>query len=69
METGKFRLAIIAALVSFFAVALAFAADDESAILAEEAEAAIIETAAEDVAIIEAAEEETAAIEAEEEAD
>jgi hypothetical protein len=55
--------------VSFFAVALAFAADDESAILAEEAEAAIIETAAEDVAIIEAAEEETAAIEAEEEAD
>ena len=65
METGKFRLAIIAALVSFFATSLAFSMGHESATLAEEGEATSIEAAAEDVAIAEEAEEETAAIEAE----
>ena len=65
METGKFRLAIIAALVSFFATSLAFSMGHESATLAEEDEATSIEAAAEDVAIAEEAEEETATIEAE----
>ncbi len=65
METGKFRLAIIAALVSFFATSLAFGMAHESATPAEEDEATSIEAAAEDVAIAEEAEEETATIEAE----
>ena len=65
METGKLRLAIIAALVSFFATPLAFSMAHESATLAEEDEATSIEAVAEDVAIAEDAEEETAAIEAE----
>ena len=65
METGKFRLAIIAALASFFAALLACTPTDESATLAEEDEAAAIGAAAEDVAIAEEAEEETAAKEAE----
>ncbi len=65
METGKLRLAIIAALVSFFAASLAFAADDESAIAAEGEEAAAIEATAEDVAIAEEAEEDAAVEEAE----
>ena len=69
METGKIRLAIIAALASFFAVSLAFAAGDESATPAEEDEAAAIEAIAEDVAIAEEAEEEAAAIEADAEAE
>jgi hypothetical protein len=64
METGKLRLAIIAALVSFFAASLAFAAD-ESATLAEGDEAAAIEATAEDTATAEGAEEEAAAEEAE----
>ena len=55
METGKFRHAIIAALVSFFALSLAFAGEDESATPAEEVEAAVTEATAEDVAIAEAA--------------
>ena len=57
METGKFRLAIIAALASFFALSIACVAEDEPATPAEEDEAAAIEAAAEDVAIAEAAEE------------
>ena len=65
METGKFRLAIIAALVLFFGTSLAFSMAHESATLAEEDEATSIEAAAEDVAIAEEAEEETASIEAE----
>ncbi len=68
METGKFRLAIIAALASFFALSLGCVAEDEPATPAEEDEAAAIEAAAEYVAIAEAAEEETAAKEAEAEA-
>ncbi len=64
METGKFRLTIIAALASFFALSLGCVAEDEAATPAEEDEAAAIEAAAEYVAIAEAAEEETAAIEA-----
>ncbi len=67
METRKFRLAIIAAITSFFALSLAFAGEDESATPVEEDEVAAIEAAAEEVAIAEAAEEETAAIEEEEE--
>jgi len=67
METRKFRLAIIAAITSFFALSLAFAGEDESATPAVEDEVAAIEAAAEDVAIAEAAEEETAALEEEEE--
>ena len=65
METGKFRLAIIAALVSFFATSLAFGMAHESATPAEEDEATSIETAAEDVAIAEEAEEAAVPIEAE----
>ncbi len=57
METEKFRLAIIAALASFFALSLACVAEDEPATPAEEDEAAAIEAAAEYVAIAEAAEE------------
>ncbi len=68
METGKFRLAIIVALASFFAASLAFAADDESATAAEGDEAAAIEAVAEDVAIAEELEEEAAVEEAEAEA-
>ncbi len=52
METGKFRLAIITALVSFFAASLAFAGAHESAAPTEEEEVAI-EAAAEDMAIAE----------------
>jgi ABC-type enterochelin transport system substrate-binding protein len=69
METGKFRLAIIAALASFFVALLACTPAEESATPAEEDEAAAIEAEAEDVAIAEEAEEETAAIEAEAEAE
>ena len=65
MEAGKLRLAIIAALVSFFAASLAFAADDESATAAEGDEAAAIEATAEDTATAEGAEEKAAAEEAE----
>ena len=65
METGKLRLAIIAALVSLFAASLAFGAAHESAIIAEGDEAAAIEAAAEDVAIAEEAEEDAAVEEAE----
>ena len=65
METGKFRLAIIAALVSFFATSLAFSMGHEAATLAEEDEATSIEAAAEDVAIAEEAEEAAVSIEAE----
>jgi len=68
METGKFRLAIIVAIASFFAASLAFTASHESAMPAEEDEAAI-EAAAEDVAIAEEVEDEEAIIEAEEEAE
>ena len=67
METRKFRLAIIAAITSFFALSLAFAGEEESATPAEEDEVAAIEAAAEDVAVAEAVEAETAAIEEEEE--
>ena len=66
METRKFRLAIIAAITSFFALSLAFAGEDESATPAEEDEVAAMEVAAEDVAIAAAAEEEIAAMEEEE---
>ncbi len=67
METGKFRQAIFGALVSFFALSLAFAGEDEAATPAEEDEVAAVEATAEDEAIAEAAKEETAAMEEEEE--
>ncbi len=63
METRKFRHAIFAALVSFFALSLAFAGEDESATPAEEDEVAAVEAEA----TAEAAKEETAAMEEEEE--
>ncbi len=66
METGKLRHTIIAALVSFFALSLAFAGEDESATPAEEDEAAVTEATAEDVAIAEAAAKEMEEAEAEE---
>ncbi len=69
METRKFRLAIIAAITSFFALSLAFAGEDESATPAEEDEVAAMEAVAEDEAIAKAVEEETTAIEEEEEAE
>ena len=65
METGKLRLAIIAALVSFFATPLAFSMAHESATLAEEDEATSIEAVAEDVAIADEAEEAAVSIKAE----
>jgi hypothetical protein len=65
METRKLRHAIIAALASFFALSLAFAGEDESAIAAEEE--AAMEAPAEDTTTAEAAKEETAAEEEEEE--
>ena len=69
MKIEKLRYAIIAALVSFFAMSLAFAGEDEAATTAEE-DAAAMEAPAEDAATTEAAKEETvAAEEAEEEAE
>ena len=68
METGKFRLAIIAALMSFFAASLAFTASHESATPAEGDEAAATEATAEDAATAEETEEAAAAAEAEAEA-
>ncbi len=69
MKIEKLRHAIIAALVSFFAMSLAFAGEDEAATTAEE-DAAAMEAPAEDAATAEAAKEETvAAEEGEEEAE
>ena len=69
MKIEKLRHAIIAALVSFFAMSLAFAGEDKAATTAEE-DAAAMEAPAEDAATTEAAKEETvAAEEAEEEAE
>ncbi len=66
METGKFRHAIFAALVSLFALSLAFAGEDESATPAEEDEMAAVEATAEHAAKTEASDEEKAAMEEEE---
>jgi len=60
MKIEKLRHAIIAALVSFFALSLAFAGEDESATAAEE-EATATEAPAEDTTTAEAAKEETTA--------
>ena len=65
MKIEKLRHAIIAALVSFFALSLAFAGEDESATAAEE-EVAATEAPAEDTTTAEAAKEETTAEEEEE---
>ena len=65
METGKFRPAIFAALVSFFALSLAFAGEDEAATAAEEDEMAAVEATAEHAAKTEATDEEKAAMEEE----
>ena len=67
METGKFRHAIIAALVSFFALSLAFAGEDKSATPDEEDEMAAVEATAEHAAKTEATDEEKAAMEEAEE--
>ena len=69
METGKLRLAIIAALVSLFAASLAFGAAHESATAAEGDEAAAIEATAEAAVIAEEAAEEAVEAEAEAEAE
>ena len=65
MKIEKLRHAIIAALVSFFAMSLAFAGEDKAATTAEE-DAAAMEAPAEDAATTEAAKEETVAAEEEE---
>ncbi len=65
MKIEKLRYAIIAALVSFFAMSLAFAGEEKAETTAEE-DAAAIEAPAEDAATAEAAKEETVAAEEEE---